>query len=103
MTNLTESELARCLAVGIEAAKKAGAYSKSKWGTHLNIEYKGEINLVTEVDKTSEKMIVETLRAAFPDHDILGEEGMGERKDSPFKWVIDPLDGTTNFAHGYPL
>lgn len=103
MTNLTENELSRYLAVGVEAARKAGTYSKSKWGTHLDIEYKGEINLVTEVDKNSEKMIVETLRAAFPDHDILGEEGMSERKDSPFKWVIDPLDGTTNFAHGYPL
>lgn len=103
MTIPTESELARFLTVGIEAAKKAGTYSKSKWGSHLDIEYKGEINLVTEVDKNSEKMIVDTLRAAFPDHDILGEEGMSERKDSPFKWVIDPLDGTTNFAHGYPL
>ena len=92
-----------CLTVAMTAARKAGAYSKSKWGSNLNIEYKGDINLVTEVDKNSEKMIVEILQNHFPDHDILGEEGQGVRHDSPYRWIIDPLDGTTNFAHGYPL
>lgn len=100
---MTTSFLENFLAVAMEAARTAGAYSKSKWGTNLSVEYKGEINLVTEVDKNSEKIIVDILQKNFPDHDILGEEGQGERRDSPYRWIIDPLDGTTNFAHGYPL
>ncbi|MCP5463818.1 MAG: inositol monophosphatase [Deltaproteobacteria bacterium] len=86
-----------------ELCERVGAYQTQKWGTALNIEHKGEINLVTEVDKHSEKLIVEAIQSRFPDHDILAEEGSGERKDSPYKWIIDPLDGTTNFAHAYPL
>jgi len=83
--------------------KEVGEYQASKWNTSLNIEYKGEINLVTEVDKKSEEMIISAIQAKYPDHDILAEEGGGQRKDSPYKWIIDPLDGTSNFAHGYPL
>ena len=90
------------LEIAIAAAKKAGAYQKSRWNTQLDIQFKDEINLVTEVDKHSEALIVAHLKEHFPDHDIMAEEGSGERKDSAFKWIIDPLDGTTNFAHGYP-
>lgn len=91
------------LAAATQAAKAAGAFSRSRFGTKLNIEMKGEINPVTEVDKESERMIVEILRGKFPEHDILGEEGQGQRKNSSYKWIIDPLDGTVNYSHGYPL
>lgn len=85
------------------AAKAAGEFQKEKWNTGFKVEYKSEINLVTEVDKASEKMIIDCISKDFPDHDILAEEGQGPRKDSMYKWIIDPLDGTTNFAHSYPL
>ncbi len=89
--------------VGVIAAKGAGQIQKNRVNTTLNIEFKGQANLVTEVDKACEKFIVDTISQAFPDHDIMGEEGLGTRKNSEYKWIIDPLDGTTNFAHGYPL
>jgi myo-inositol-1(or 4)-monophosphatase len=96
-------DLQTFLLAATEAAKTAGAYSRSRFGTRLDVEMKGEINPVTEVDKESERLIAESLRRRFPDHDILGEEGQGQRKDSPYKWIIDPLDGTVNYSHGYPL
>ncbi len=91
----------------LEIAKKAALASGEIQMEHLHrekkVEFKGEINLVTQVDKLCEKEIVSMIHSAFPSHDILAEEGSGTRKDSPYKWVIDPLDGTTNYAHGYPL
>lgn len=87
----------------LPAAREAGLYQKSRWNTSLDIEFKGNINLVTEVDKKCEQMIIGRIQKQHPDHDFLAEEGGGARKDSPYKWIIDPLDGTTNFAHGYPL
>ena len=89
--------------VAVLAAREAGQFIKSKWGTGVAVELKSEINLVTEVDKVAEKIIVGHISKVFPDHDIMGEEGLAERKDSDYKWIIDPLDGTTNFAHSYPL
>ena len=91
------------LQVAEAAAREAGAFQKLKWATEFHVEFKSEINLVTEVDKASEQMIIAKIVANFPDHDVLAEEGFGHRKDSIYKWIIDPLDGTTNFAHGYPL
>lgn len=91
------------LEVAVRAAKQAGEHILSKWGTGVSFELKGEINLVTEVDKKAEQIILKNLESAFPDHDIMTEEGQAQRKDSEFKWIIDPLDGTTNFAHSYPL
>lgn len=87
----------------VPVVKETGYYQKSRWCTSVKIEHKGDINLVTEVDKKSEEILVTAIQAHFPDHDILAEEGSGTRRDSPYKWIIDPLDGTTNFAHGYPL
>lgn len=83
--------------------KEVGAYQSSRWETSLDVEFKGAINLVTEVDKKSEEKIVSAIQKKYPKHDILAEEGGGQRQDSAFKWIIDPLDGTVNFAHGYPL
>ncbi len=89
--------------VAARVAREAGLYQRKKSGETFNIEFKSPINLVTEVDKFCEKLIVDGIGKIFPDHDIMAEEGSGERKNSAYKWIIDPLDGTTNFAHGYPL
>jgi len=84
------------------AAAKAGSHIKERLG-HSKIDYKGAFNLVTDVDQASEKMILEILRADFPDDSILAEEGGGSEKKTSRRWLIDPLDGTTNFAHSYPF
>lgn len=86
----------------IIAARIAGQYQKSRFASSLVIEMKGDKNLVTEVDKESERLIVEHLRSRFPGHDIVAEEGDYPQGGSPFRWIIDPVDGTTNYAHGYP-
>lgn len=86
-----------------EACRIAGNLQLEGLKRAKRIEFKGSINLVTDVDKACELAIVELLQGRFPDHDILAEEGSGRRKDSEYKWVIDPLDGTTNYAHGYRL
>jgi len=90
------------LEVAVAAAKEAGRVQKRYFSHSLQIEYKGEINPVTEVDRACERVILKKLRKAFPDHDILTEETPFEEKGSPWKWIIDPLDGTSNYIHGYP-
>jgi myo-inositol-1(or 4)-monophosphatase len=89
----------------IETAREAGHLLLEKFGRKINISKKGEINLVTEADLASEALIVERIRSYYPKHSILAEES-GEAViaggDSRWKWIIDPLDGTTNYAHGYP-
>lgn len=84
------------------AALAAGRMQKERLAAEHSIEYKGETNLVTEVDRACEDLIVGTLKRAFPSHDIMAEENIYEQSGSRFKWVIDPLDGTTNYAHGFP-
>lgn len=91
------------LQIAVEAAREAGKIQLERLGKAHQIEWKGEIDLVTEVDKACEKLIVEKLQKAYPDHDFLAEEGGGTRRHSDYKWIIDPLDGTINYAHGYPL
>ena len=71
-------------------------------GKIKSIDYKGEINLVTEADRRSEKVILNIIKDNYPDHRILAEETGESGSSSSFKWIIDPLDGTTNYAHGYP-
>lgn len=66
-------------------------------------EYKGDVDLVTEADRASERLITERLGAAFPEHGIYGEEGVRQRIEGEYRWYVDPLDGTTNFAHGFPV
>jgi myo-inositol-1(or 4)-monophosphatase len=88
----------------IEAiAREAGALLKDFFSRHIGYEYKGDVDLVTEADRNSEKLIIERIRAQFPDHDIMGEEGGRRETGSAFRWYVDPLDGTTNFAHGFPV
>ncbi|HEX9756971.1 MAG TPA: inositol monophosphatase family protein [Nitrospiria bacterium] len=85
-----------------EVAQRAGKLLMNYLGKDLKIGYKGVINLITEADQKSEETIVQYLRAKYPDHQILAEEGKGVKTPSSWKWIIDPLDGTTNFAHGFP-
>jgi myo-inositol-1(or 4)-monophosphatase len=90
------------MAVAREAAFNAGRILKENIHGVREITYKGDINLVTEMDMLSERAVVETLRASFPDHGIIAEEETNIQNGSDFTWIIDPLDGTTNYAHGYP-
>jgi len=84
-------------------AVKAGALLKEKLSDRHTVQYKGEINLVTEADRLSEALIVERIRGSFPGQDILTEESPETANSSEFRWIIDPLDGTTNYAHGFPV
>jgi myo-inositol-1(or 4)-monophosphatase len=91
------------LAVAAEAALCAGAIQKARFGQVLDIRHKGTIDLVTDVDKACEDAILEVIRARFADHDIVAEETHIDRTGSRHVWYVDPLDGTVNFAHGYPF
>jgi myo-inositol-1(or 4)-monophosphatase len=85
------------------AARAAGTIIADNWQRPKEIDYKGAIDLVTSVDRASERAIVEILQREFPEHSILAEEETDRRgSPAPYLWIIDPLDGTTNFAHGYP-
>jgi myo-inositol-1(or 4)-monophosphatase len=90
------------LAAAIEIAREAGAILREESHHPAQISYKREVDLVTQADKRSEKLIVERLTKYFPTHAITAEEGSGHESTSEFRWHVDPLDGTTNFAHGYP-
>lgn len=90
------------LKVAIDAATVAGAFIKSRLGKLKKIRYKGAINIVTDVDVKAEDLIVRKLKKAFPEYGILAEERPEEKKGD-YKWIIDPIDGTTNFAHGFPF
>ncbi|MEJ5262912.1 MAG: inositol monophosphatase family protein [Ignavibacterium sp.] len=89
----------------IYIAKEAGEIIRNAHGTRFNIEIKSDNikNLVTEIDKKSEQTIIDFIQKKFPTHNILAEEGGARKKHSDYLWVIDPLDGTTNFAHGLPI
>ena len=93
----------RYVATATEAALAAGALQHAKYGHEIQIAHKGEIDLVTEVDRESEAAILAVIRERFPEHDIVTEETVLERTGSRYVWFVDPLDGTTNFAHGYPF
>ncbi len=86
-----------------EMAREAGSLIMGHFRQHVKIEYKGAVDLVTIADRTSEALILERIRKQFPTHDVMGEEGTRIENGSEYKWYIDPLDGTTNFAHGYPV
>jgi myo-inositol-1(or 4)-monophosphatase len=90
------------LDAAVEIAQEAGKILRQEFDRPPNIAYKGDADLVTQADKRSERAIVERLTQYFPDHAIAAEEGSGHEGTSEFRWHVDPLDGTTNFAHGYP-
>ena len=83
-------------------AKEAGTRLREFLAQGVETEYKGDVDLVTVADRTAEILIKERLGEAFPGHGIYGEEGTRERLEGEFRWYVDPLDGTTNFAHGLP-
>jgi myo-inositol-1(or 4)-monophosphatase len=85
-------------AIALEAGKRLREF----FAEGVETEYKGEADVVTVADRTAEKLIRTRLREAFPEHGVYGEEGTRERLDGEYRWYVDPLDGTTNFAHGLP-
>jgi len=91
------------LSVAVEAARSAGKLLREELGGTRRIHHKGIINIVTEMDQRSEALIIGRLLEAFPDHAVLAEEGGVTVGRSEYRWHIDPLDGTTNYAHGLPL
>ncbi len=85
-----------------EVAREAGALLRRYYEKGVTAEFKGDVDIVTEADRASEKLIGERLGTLFPDHGIFGEEGTRQRLGAEYRWYVDPLDGTTNFAHGFP-
>jgi myo-inositol-1(or 4)-monophosphatase len=91
------------LAFTEDAARQAGTILRDRFGRPHDVRYKGTIDIVTEADQAAEALIAGLIRDSYPDHDLLGEEGArGASTGSPWRWVVDPLDGTTNFAHNLP-
>jgi len=86
----------------IHIAREAGKLLRDNLGRKIEINHKSRIDLVTEIDLASEQLIKEMIQSHFPKHQILAEEGGAQGGQSQYKWIIDPLDGTTNYAHGYP-
>ena len=89
--------------VAAEIAREAGALLMGYFRQRVKVEYKGEVDLVTIADRQSEALILERIRARWPNHDVIGEEGARVESGSDYRWYVDPLDGTTNFAHSFPV
>jgi myo-inositol-1(or 4)-monophosphatase len=89
--------------VALQAALAAGEMLRANFGKVQTLRFKGEVDLVTEIDERSELAIVEIIQARFPQHRILAEEGSVGGNDERHRWILDPLDGTTNYAHGLPF
>jgi myo-inositol-1(or 4)-monophosphatase len=96
------SEFEKFIQVGTEAALAAGRLLVERSRTEFAVSRKGETDLVTEVDLASERLIVSRLLEAFPDHTVLAEEKHSVMRRNSHTWIIDPLDGTTNYVHRYP-
>jgi myo-inositol-1(or 4)-monophosphatase len=88
--------------VGFSAIEKAADFLRDRFGQAHSVKKKGAIDLVTEADEYAERLIIDTILASYPDHSILAEESGDALTRSPYQWIIDPLDGTTNFAHNLP-
>ena len=95
--------MAEFLETAASIAREAGALIASYHSRGIGFELKGDYDLVTEADRASESLIVERLRNHFPTHSVVAEEGGGTEGASEYRWYVDPLDGTTNFAHGFPM
>ncbi len=92
----------KILKIAKEAAFQAGNYLKENFEIKPKVEFKGEINLITERDRKSQQIVYNIISSAFPEHSILGEEELNVERNKEFLWIVDPLDGTTNYAHGLP-
>ncbi|MGH9508426.1 MAG: inositol monophosphatase family protein [Terriglobales bacterium] len=86
-----------------EIAREAGALLMTYFARRVKVEYKGEVDLVTEADRASEALITDRIHARWPRHSVLAEEGTRTQGAGEYQWYVDPLDGTTNFAHGFPV
>ena len=95
--------MASFIEAAVSIAREAGNLLRYYFERRVDFELKGEFDLVTEADRASEKLVVERLKQLFPSHSVMAEEGTGEERSSEYRWYVDPLDGTTNFAHGYPV
>ena len=93
----------RLLATACEAVLRAGTLQKERYGAAVEVTHKGEIDIVTEVDHACEAAVLDVLRRAFPDHDVVTEEQDLGRRGRSHVWCVDPLDGTLNYAHAYPF
>src|SRR6266567_4388147 len=91
------------LNIAVDIARESGALLAKFFTRPLEISYKRPSDLVTDADRRSEALIIERLQSQFPKHSIMAEEGGGGKTDSDYCWYVDPLDGTTNFAHGFPV
>ena len=97
-------DLDRVREVGVRAARDAGDLLRSRIGAIREVRHKGLVDLVTDVDVASEQLVRAAIADAFPSHTVLGEEGGSQGGGDPrFRWLVDPLDGTTNYTHGFPL
>jgi myo-inositol-1(or 4)-monophosphatase len=96
-------DLNKALDFAIETVREAGAVLRDFYRTGVTVKYKGEIDLITEADHASEALILNRIRSAYSDCAILSEESGASAHTSPYVWIVDPLDGTTNFAHGLPI
>ncbi len=95
--------MASYLETAVEIARESGAMLSNYFERRVAVELKGEYDLVTEADRASEKLVVDRLQTHFPSHSIVAEEGGERKKSSEYCWYVDPLDGTTNFAHSFPV
>src|SRR5512145_1962762 len=91
------------LETAADIARESGALLANLFERRVAFELKGDFDLVTEADRSSEALVVERLRSHFPSHSIMAEEGGAHSGSSEYCWYVDPLDGTTNFAHGFPV
>ena len=89
--------------VAVSAALNSGRMLEESLNIPPEVTFKGEVNLVTNFDKKAQEMIYREISEAFPGHDFLAEEGLCKDKGSEFRWIIDPIDGTTNYAHRFPV
>jgi len=96
-------DLNKYLETAQRAARRAGSLLTQNISSERDIFYKGKVNLVTNFDKRSQDIIHRSLLSVFPEHDIIAEEGLKENRGSEFKWIVDPIDGTTNYAHKFPV
>ena len=100
---MSEAHLDAARDLAVRAARAGGAVLRESYGQVRSVRYKGVIDLVTEVDVRAERTVTELIRTHFPDHRILAEEGTHGGDNPDHRWIVDPLDGTTNYAHGLPV
>lgn len=103
-TQVDDDLIIEAHAFAIELAREAGGVLRERFAGRRDIDHKGTIDIVTDADRASEALIASAIRERYPDHRLLAEEGAtgAGQGASPYRWVVDPLDGTTNFAHRYP-